>query len=223
MRKAVISVALLFLVVGFLTAQEIKLPVFYLKYSGGLGVEELEEESEELDPSSLRNSVSLRIKEEFSPFLTTNLTFYYSTKDFYHESGDYEYFYLKPEVSYDLTDRVTLGSEFRSKWVFYDDLDSGGDPKDYLALTGGVSTIYKPKTGTRITATLKSNYDVYENADKSEQSYAGGLRVQSRLDNGATLGGNYRGTVYTALGQGSEEDDHLTHEFGVSLTWDPNK
>jgi hypothetical protein len=43
------------------------------------------------------------------------------------------------------------------------------------------------------------------------------------LRSGVTVGGNYRGTTYTALGRGSEEDNHATHEFGVSLTWDPNK
>ena len=223
MRTTLIALMVLFLVAGALAAQDVKLPVFYLRYSGGLGEEQLEEDADELDPSSMRNSVSLRIKEEFSPLLTTNLTLYYSTKDYYHEFGDYEYFYLKPEISYKLTDRLTLGSEFRSKWVFYDDLDSGSESKDYLALTGGFSTLYKPKTGTRITATVKTGYDLYENEAKSEQSYAGGVRLQSRLHEGVTIGGNYRGTLYTGLGGASEEDKDLTHEFGVNLTWDPNK
>ena len=223
MRNLFVLVVLMVVASVFLPAQDVKLPVFYLRYSGGLGAEQLEEEAEELDPSSLRNSVSLRIKEEFSPLLTTNLTLYYSTKDYYEQSGDYEYFYLKPEISYDLTDRLTLGGEFRSKWVVYDEPGSDGESKDYVALTGGVSTVYKPRTGTRITTTFKSNFDVYENDTKSLQSYAGGLRVESRVQNGTTLGANYRGTGYSALGSASEASRRATHEFGVSVTWDPNK
>lgn len=212
-----------FVLVGtvMLLAQEAKLPVFYLRYSGGVGSEELEEDVG-LEPASFRNSVSLRIKEEFSRDLVSNLTLFYSTKDYRDQAGDYTYFYLKPEVSYDLTDRLTLETEIRSKWVYYDGLDSGGDSKDYLQLTGGLATTYEPVRGTRITGSLRSGFDLYENEAKSEQSYAVGLRVLSRLQS-VTLGGNYRGILYTPLGSASEESKTLTSEFGVTLTWDPNK
>ncbi len=222
MRKA--KVAGLFLLAAALgAAQEAKLPVFYLKYTGGLGMEEPEyEDAAALEPSSVRSSVSLRVKEEISRSLVGNLTLYYSTKDYRDGAADYRYFYIKPEVSLDLTDRLTLETELRSKWVSYDEPASATVSGDYLELTGGIATTYEPVRGTRITGLLKSGFDLYENEAKSQQTYAAGLRVLSRLD-GVTVGASYRGTLYTALGAASAESASLTNELGVSLTWDPNR
>jgi len=50
--------------------QEIKLPVFFLRYDGGVGSEEIEPEEgeeEEIEASSQRHKVTLRIKEEWGP------------------------------------------------------------------------------------------------------------------------------------------------------------
>jgi hypothetical protein len=203
--------------------QRAKLPVFYLRYTGGVGMEEPEyEDAAALEPSSVRNSVSLRIKEELSRAVVGNLTLYYSTKDYKDGTADYSYFYLKPEMSLDLTDRVTLETQLRSKWVSYDEAASAAASSDYLELSGGVATTYAPVRGTRITGLLKSGFELYENDARSQQTWAAGLRVLSRLD-GVTVGASYRGTLYTPLGAASEESTSLTNEFGVSLTWDPNR
>ncbi len=204
-------------------ARQAKLPVFYLRYTAGIGMEEPDyEEAAALEPSSVRNSVSLRIKEELSRALVGNLTLYYSTKDYKDGIADYRYFYLKPEMSLDLTDRLTLETELRSKWVSYDEPASATVSSDYLQLTGGVSTTYEPVRGTRITGLVKSGFDLYENDAKSQQTWAAGLRVLSRLD-GVTVGASYRGTLYTPLGAASAESTSLTNELGVTLTWDPNR
>ncbi len=200
-----------------------KLPVFYLRYTGGVGFEEPDyEDAAALEPSSVRNSVSLRIKEELSRDLVGNLTLYYSTKEYKDGTADYSYFYLKPEMSVDLTDRVNLETELRSKWVSYEESASTTTPSDYLELTGGVATTYEPVRGTRITGLVRGGFDLYKDEAQSQQSWAAGLRVLSRLD-GVTLGASYRGTLYTALGAASTESASLTNEFGVSLTWDPNR
>ncbi len=77
MKKCILVITiLLFFLPLICTAQEIKLPVFSLRYDSGLGSEEIEPEEgeeEELDPSSQRHKVTLRIKEEWSDELTTNL------------------------------------------------------------------------------------------------------------------------------------------------------
>ena len=132
------------------------LPVFYLRYSGGTGAEELDEDDAGLEPASLRNSISLRIKEELSRDLVTNLTLYYSTKRYYDEPGDYDYFYLKPEASLELTDRVTLEALLRSKWVSYDEPDTDGDSEDHTHLTGRRGTTREPLRGARRTGLLPS-------------------------------------------------------------------
>ena len=222
MNKSHVAAALALVLCAAAATAQAKLPVFYLRYSGGTGAEELDEDDAGLEPASLRSSVSLRIKEELSRDLVTNLTLYYSTKDYYDEPGDYDYFYLKPEVSLDLTDRVTLEAQVRSKWVTYDETDSDGDSRDYVQLTGRFATTWEPVRGTRVTGLLGTGFDLYDAEVKSEQSYSVGVRVLSRLDS-VIVGGNYRGTFYTALGGPSETDASLTSEFGVTLTWDPNK
>ena len=223
MKKVALALAAFALISAeVVVAQGAKLPVFYLRYSGGVGFEELEEDDAGLEPASVRHSVSLRIKEQLSRALVSNLTLFYSTKDYEDTSDDYTYFYLKPEFSYDLSDRVTLATEVRSKWVYYDESASSPTPKDYMQLTGVIATTYEPVRGTRITGTVKSGYDLYENETNSEQSYAVGLRVLSSLQ-GVTVGGNCRATLYAPLGSANAESRDLTSEFGVTLTWDPNK
>jgi hypothetical protein len=219
--KKVLWVATLVLCAAAATAQ-VKLPVFTLRYSGGFGSEELEED-DALEPASARSSVSLRIKEEISRALVTNLTFFYSTKDYYDdETGDYTYFYLKPQVAYDLTDRLTVETELRSKWVRYDEADSSGDSKDYLELSGGLSSTYEPVRGTRLTALVGTGFDLYDNRAKAEQLYLAGLRILSRHDS-VTLGGGYRGTYFAPLGASSNAGRSLTSEVAMSVTWDPNR
>jgi hypothetical protein len=166
--------------------------------------------------------VSLRIKEEISRSLVGNLSFAFSSKDYYDEPGDYTYFYLKPEISCELTDRLSLETALRSKWVRYDDLDPSGDAKDLLQLSGAVAASYEPVRGTRVTASLGTGLDVYDNEAKSEQSYSAGVRFLSRLP-GVTVGGSYHGIFYSPMGAASEKARSLTSEFGLSLTWDPNK
>jgi hypothetical protein len=118
-------------------AQDMKLPVFFLRYDGGVGSEEIEPEEieeEQLEPSSQRHKVTLRIKEEWSDVLTTNLYTAVSRKEYFLQSGSYTYFYLNPDLAWDITDRIQWSTGFRSKWIVYDELDSFGDPKDFTSL-----------------------------------------------------------------------------------------
>lgn len=91
------------------SAQEIKLPVFFLRYDGGVGSEEIEpeeSEEEEVEPSSQRHKITLRIKEQWSDSLTTNLYTAVSRKEYFLQSGSYTYFYINPDFIWDITDRV---------------------------------------------------------------------------------------------------------------------
>ncbi len=224
MRKVIaVGAALALACAALAPGQPAKLPVFYLRYSAGVGFEELEEDDAGLEPASARHSVSLRIKEQFSRATTGNLTLFGSTKDYQEEtSADYSYFYVKPDLSVDLSDRVTVDGEVRSKWVSYDEAVTTADSMDHLQLSGAIAATYEPVRGTRITATAKSGFDLFENEARSEQSYSLGLRVMSRLQS-VTVGGSFRGTLYVPLGSASEQDRDLAGEFGMSLTWDPNK
>ena len=110
---------------------EAKLPVFYLKYDSSLVSEETEEDVEQ---SAVRHTVSLRIKEQFSRVLTTNLLTSFSRKQYRLEKGSYSYVTVNPYVSWDVTDKVRIFQGFRSRWICYDELDSEGLSKDFTSL-----------------------------------------------------------------------------------------
>ena len=223
MTRVALVCGALTILASLLAAQEVKLPGFFLRYTGGFNHEEDEEEAD-LRPDSVRHSVRLRIKEEWSSRLTSNLTFYYSTKEYLEEELDHDYWYvyLKPEVSFDATDRLRLDGGFRSKWAQFEGPDAGGLSKDYLSLSGNVGSTVKAGAGTRIVTSVKGTWDVHEADAKSSQSVSAGLRLTSRRDQ-ITVGGNYKAGLSGPLGENSDEEQHLSNEFGVSLTWDPNR
>src|SRR5512136_2918587 len=99
----------LFLLPLVCPAQDMKLPVFFLRYDGGVGSERIEPEDveEELfEASSQRHKVTLRIKEEWSEALTTNLYTAVARKEYFLEPGSYTYFYLNPDFAWDITERL---------------------------------------------------------------------------------------------------------------------
>ncbi|MBA7685330.1 hypothetical protein ES703_93749 [subsurface metagenome] len=88
MKRSIALIVVLILLPLLYTAQEIKLPVFFLRYDGRLGSEEIEpeeREEEEIEPSSQRHKVTLRIKEEWSDEVTTNLYTAVSRKEYFLE------------------------------------------------------------------------------------------------------------------------------------------
>jgi len=109
-RVAIIGVSLILLPL-LASAQDMKLPVFFLRYDGGVGSKEIEEE--QLEPFSQRHKVTQRIKEQWSDALTTNLYTAVSRKEYFFQSGSY--FYLNPDFAWDITDRIQWSTSLRSK------------------------------------------------------------------------------------------------------------
>ena len=72
MKNPLVVVIACLALTSLLHSQEIKWPVFSVKYDGGLGSEQIEQE-EEIEPSSYRHTVTLRIKEELAAALIVNL------------------------------------------------------------------------------------------------------------------------------------------------------
>lgn len=201
-------------------SSETKLPVFYLKYDAALGSEETEEE--DVEESSYRHTVSLRIKEEFSPRLTANLLTAFSRKEYLLQAGSYRYFYLNPYFTVDLTDAVRWYNGFRTKWILFDELDSSGLVKDYTSIYYSTRFVFSPITPLKITPSFKGMYDIYDNPAKSRQSYTFGLDLDARIDS-VTLGGGYKAITRFPLDEESEVPFRLDNEIGVNLSWDPNK
>jgi len=215
----------LFLLPLLAPAQDPKLPVFFLRYDGGVGSEQIEPEDveEELfEPSSQRHRLTLRIKEEWSEQLVTNLYTAAARKLYYLQPGSYTWFYLNPDFAWDITDRLQWSTGFRSKWTVYDELDSFGDPRDFTSLLLKTGLTLRLMRELKLVPFVQGVLDLYENEENSQQTYVAGLGVESRLRGDWRLSGRYRGILRLPLGPESLVSGRFNHEFGVNLSWDPN-
>jgi len=64
-------------------------------------------------------------------------------------------------------------------------------------------------------------YELYDNEEKSRQNYSLGIKLEYDLG-GLVLSGKYKTTLRWPLTEDTIVEKRFDHEFGVSLTWDPN-
>jgi hypothetical protein len=205
--------------VGF--SQYPKLPVFFLKYNGALGQEEDIEEQEMLAEAQ-RHTVSLRIKEELSKAVVTNIKTVYSRKEYFEQSGSYNYVYVYPDVTWKITDKIKWFNGFKVKWYFYDELDTYGNVKDFTSLQYKTDFTFKMIEDFEFIPLFEILYELYENEEKSRQNYSLGIKLEYDFD-GLILSGKYKTVLRWPLAEDTVVEKRFDHEFGVSLTWDPNK
>jgi hypothetical protein len=201
-------------------AQGVRLPVFFLRYEGGLGSEEIEPEEaedEQLEASSQRHKVVLRIKEQWSESLLTNLYTAVSRKEYFYQSGSYTYFYLNPELAWDITDSLQWSTGLRSKWLVFDDL------QDLTSLLARTELAFKARGGLRVVPFIEGIFDLYEDRQKAQATYVGGLGLESRLVGAWRFSARYRGIARVPMGAESTVAERFNQEFAVNLSWDPNR
>jgi len=203
------------------SAQPKRLPVFFLRYDGGVGWKEIEpEDSEEerLEEYSQRHRITLRIKEQWSEDFTTNLYTVFSDKQSSLSPGSYSYFYINPDFTWDLTERIRWSAGLRSKWTRYErgsnDLDS---------LLAKTEFTLRVVDGLKLAPFVQGVFDLYEDPAKTQASYVAGLGLESRLSPAWRLSGRYRSIIRSALGAESTVAGRYNQEFGINLSWDPNK
>ncbi len=218
-RSAMLVLAFLSLA-SVLCGQQIMWPVFSLKYDGGLGSEEIEE-GEQIEPSSYRHTITLRVKEELGTSLIANLYTAFSRKQYLLEQGSYTYVYLNPDVAWSITDTIKWYSGFRSKWTIYDALDSSDVSKDLTSLLFKTSLTVKLLDALKLTPSLQGVFDLYENEQKGTQIYTFGIGVDASFGS-ISVGGKYRGVLRYPLGEQSTVLSRLNHEIGMDVDWDPN-
>jgi hypothetical protein len=97
----------LLLVLSCLPAWSQKLPVVTMKYEIAGGESE-DAEDETLEPTSLRNTATLRIRQEADP-ATFWLTLRTSAKDYFQEAGDYSYLEAEHEGTWRADEMWKLG------------------------------------------------------------------------------------------------------------------
>lgn len=205
--------------------QEVKLPVFFLRYDGGLGYEEIaaaEGEDEEIEPYSQRHRVTLRIKEEWSETLVTNLTTAVSRKTYTREKGSYTYFYLYPDLAWAISEKVKWTCGFRSKFTDYDETDGDGHSKDLTSLLAKTGFTFRAAEGLKIMPLYQAVFDLYEYAGYSRTTQTFGLGISSVWET-VRLSARYRGILRDTLGSESTVDFRFNNEFGLNVSWDPNR
>jgi hypothetical protein len=166
---------------------------------------------------------SLRIKEQFTRCLIMNLYFIFYLKDYTEQTtSNYHYFILNPDLSVKFTEKLKWYMAFKTKWVLYDEPDTQGLSKDYNSFSFKTNLTYRPITQLSFIPSFQGIYDVYENKDKSKQTYNFGLSILSKIKS-FILGAKYKGIIRLDLGGESTVTTRFNNEFGVSLTFDPNR
>jgi hypothetical protein len=227
MNRLLGGIAGLLLLASLCPAQQIGLPVLFLRYAGGVGseaieAEEAEEEEAEIETSAQRHRVTLRLKQQLGDTLVGNLYTALFRKHYFLQAGSYSYFYLNPDLAWEIGEGVKWFSAFRVKWSVYDELDAGGLPKDLGSLLFKTELAVRAMEELKLTPLLQGVFDLYDNEAKSRQTYTGGLSLEARLGGDLRLSGRYRGTLRLPLGPASTVGERFDHEFGVNLSWDPN-
>jgi hypothetical protein len=196
-----------------------KLPVVTMRYEAAGGASE-DPDEDTFEASSLRNTVSLRVKEEADP-ATFGLGLIMSAKDYYQQSGDYSYLKVEHDGSVRLGKPWKLGYSLGAKWTEYPQLDSFGLPKDVLGLSAGTNAVLRLNRGTSLDAGLAGRFWLTEDPADALQAYAASAGISARLGDWL-LGVRYRGEMRLPLGGASAAGLDMYHTGSVSLQWDPN-
>ncbi len=195
------------------------LPVFTVRYEvAGGAVEDPDDDS--LEASSLRNTVSFRLKEE-SDLAALGLGLVLSGKDYYRQSGDYSYLKVEHDAVFRLSDPWKLGYALAAKWMRYPEPDSLGMSKDALWLSAGATTAVRLAPGTGLEAGVTGRFALTDDPADARQGYAASAALSTRVGEWL-LGARYRGEVRLALGSASLASPDLYHTASLSLRWDPN-
>jgi hypothetical protein len=191
-----------------------KLPVFTIRYEvAGGGSEDPDDDT--FEASSLRNTVTFRVKEEADP-ATFGLGFTMSAKDYYQQSGDYSYLRVEHDAATRVGEAWKLGYVLGAKWIEYPQLDSHGLPRDGLSLSAGGTAAVRLVRGTTFEAGMTGRFSMTEDPADAMQAYIATAGFSTRLGDWL-LAARYRGEFRFPL---SGLDTY--HTGSLSLQWDPN-
>jgi hypothetical protein len=195
------------------------LPVFTVRYEvAGGSTEDPDEDT--LEASSLRNTVSFRLKEESDP-ATLAVGLILSGKDYYLQAGDYSYIKVEHDAAFRLGDPWKLGYTLGAKWMTYPEPDSMGMSRDALWLSAGATAAVKLAAGTGLEASLTGRFALTDDPADARQAYAASAALSTRIGDWL-VGARYRGEARVPLGGASMQSPDLYHTASLSLQWDPN-
>ena len=196
-----------------------KLPIVTMRYEVAGGSSE-DPDDDDFEPSSLRNTVSLRVKEEADP-ATFGFGLVVSAKDYYQQSGDYSYVKVEHDGAVRFGKPWKLGYSLGAKWMEFPELDSFGRPKDALGLSAGTNAVLRLDRGMSLEAGVVGRLSLTEDPADALQAYGATAGVSARLGDWL-LTARYRGEVRLPLGGASTAGLDMYNTGSVSLQWDPN-
>jgi hypothetical protein len=197
-----------------------ELPVVTMKYEiAGGEVEDPEDET--LEPTSLRNTATLRIRQEADP-ATFWLTLRTSAKDYYQEAGDYSYLEAEHEGTWRADEIWKLGYLLGVKRLEYAQPGADGLSDDNLTMKAGGSAVFTFMRGTSLEAGVSGRYTWATNPADAQQRYAVTTGFASRLGEWL-LGVHYRGEFRLPMGATSSVGTRTYNTGSVSFQWDPNR
>ena len=190
------------------------LPIFTMRYEvAGGGTEDPDDDS--IEPSSLRHTVTFRVKEEADP-ATFGLGFTMSAKDYYQQSGDYSYFKVEHDASVRVSDPWKLGYMLGAKWMTYPEPDSHGLSKNALSLNAGGTSVLRLDRGTSLEVGVGGRFSLTENPADAAKAYTAAAGLSTRLGDWL-FAARYRGEFrFPRAGLDTY------HTGSVSMQWDPN-
>ena len=218
MKKSMVALLLFACLPGW--SLDWSLPVVTLKYEAAEGVSE-DPDDETLEPSSLRSTASIRVKEEVES-ASFGLTLRVSTKDYYLQAGDYSYLDLEQDGAFHVGEAWKLGYLLGMKGMTFPELDSRGFPKDATALRAAANAAFTVVKGTTLEAGTAGRWEFAENTPDSLQAYVFTAGFSSRLGEWL-LGAHYRGEFRLPMGSASGVWSSAYHVGSFSLQWDPNR
>ncbi len=197
-----------------------ELPIFTMRYEVAGGRSE-DPDDDTLEPTSLRNTVSLAVKEEADP-ATFGLLVAVSAKDYYQQTGDYSYLRVEQDGAVRLDDSWKIGYLLGVKWMEYGQADARGLSKDALSLkAGGNATLHLSRL-TSLEAGVAGRFSFTQNAADAAQALIATAGLSTRLDQWL-LGARYRGEMRFPLGGASDAGRNALHTGAISLQWNPNR
>jgi len=196
-----------------------ELPVMTLRYEVAQGSRE-DPDEELMMPSSLRNTVSLRIKEAADPAVF-ELTLRCSLKDYYLAAGDFSYLELEHEQTWRTNDWLKVGFTLGGKKVAFPEFDENGLPKSYWSLKAGTNAVASIVPGTNLEGGFAARCDLAENDGRTFQVYVASAALTTRLDSWM-LSARYRGEFRLPLGESSATARLSYNTCSLTMQWDPN-